>query len=139
MMTRDERNEYQRNRRKENGNAYTLKYERTKKGKIMRIYRNMLSRITGVQQAKHHLYKGKSLVGKEFFYRWAMGCPEFHALFDCWVASGFDRKYAPSVDRVDSSQGYSVSNMEWVTHSENSRRGAISQRLNGQCKLGIAA
>jgi hypothetical protein len=138
-MNQLERNEDQRKRRKENGNAYTLKYERTKKGKIMRIYRNMLSRVTGVQAAKYHLYKGKSLVGKDFFYKWTMGCQEFHALFDCWVNSGFDRKLAPSVDRVDSSQGYSVGNMEWVTHSENSRRGAISQRMNGLCKLAVAA
>ena len=139
MMTQEQRNADQRSRRKDNGNAYTLKYERTKKGKIMRIYRNMLSRVTGVQTAKYHLYKGKSLVGKEFFYSWAVSCAEFHSLFDCWVASGFDRKYAPSVDRVDSSQGYSIGNMEWVTHSENSRRGAISQRLNGMCKLAVAA
>ena len=138
-MNQAERNERQRRYRKDNGNAYTLKYERTKKGKLMRIYRNMLSRVTGVQAGKHHLYKGKALLGKEFFYKWAMSCPEFHALFDCWEASGFDRKYAPSVDRVDSSQGYTVENMEWVTHSENSRRGAISQRLNGLCKLRMAA
>lgn len=138
-MNQLERNEWQRKHRKENGNADTLKYERTKKGKIMRIYRNMLSRVTGVQKAKYHLYKGKTLIGKEFFYKWAINSPEFHALFDCWVESGFDRKYAPSVDRVDSSQGYVVSNMEWVTHSENSRRGVISQRMNGLCKLAVAA
>ena len=35
--------------------------------------------------------------------------------------------YSRSVDRVDSSKGYELSNMEWVTHSENSRRGAVNR------------
>ena len=30
---------------------------------------------------------------------------------------------APTVDRIDPERGYSFGNMEWVTHSENSRRG----------------
>lgn len=135
MMTREERNLYQRIRRKENGNADTLKYERTKKGKIMRIYRNMLSRVTGVQRQKFHLYHGKEILPKNEFYEWAISSKDFHLLFDAWVESGYERRLAPSVDRIDSSRGYSVGNMEWVTHSENSRRGAISQIESGQFML----
>lgn len=44
--------------------------------------------------------------------------------------SWYDRKLAPTVDRVNSTLGYEVWNMEWVTHSENSRRGAVSKRRN---------
>lgn len=135
MMTREERNLYQRIRRKENGNAATLKYERTKKGKIMRIYRNMLSRVTGVQKQKFHLYQGKEILPKNEFYDWAISSNDFHSLFDAWVESGYERRLAPSVDRIDSSRGYEVGNMEWVTHSENSRRGAISQIESGQFML----
>lgn len=135
MMTREERNLYQRIRRKENGNAATLKYERTKKGKVMRIYRNMLSRVTGVQRQKFHLYQGKEILPKNEFYEWAISSKDFHSLFDAWVESGYERRLAPSVDRIDSSRGYEVGNMEWVTHSENSRRGAISQIESGQFML----
>jgi len=109
------------------GNATTNKYERTKGGKLMRIYRNMESRVTGVQKQKHHLYAGKYLLPREEFYSWAESCPEFDRLYSEWMASGCQRKLAPSVDRIDSSQGYFVGNMEWVTHSENSRRGSLSQ------------
>lgn len=118
----------QREYRKRTGNAATLKYERTKRGKLMRIYRNMLSRVTGVQAAKYHLYQGKALLEKHDFYEWAIDQTDFHRLYDAWVGSGYDRKLAPSVDRIDSSQGYETWNMEWVTHSENSRRGAVGKR-----------
>lgn len=115
--------ERQRVRRAQTGNAATKKYEKTKKGKLMRCYRNMESRVTGIQWRKKHLYEGKELLSRDEFYQWAISSPEFHSLFDAWEASGYDRKLAPSVDRVNSKKGYTVDNMEWVTHSENSRRG----------------
>lgn len=122
-----EKLEKQRKRRKESGNAVTKKYEKTKKGKLMRLYRNMQSRVTGVQYQKYHLYKGRSLLPRVEFYNWALGSKDFHRLYEIWVESGYDRKLTPSVDRIDSSLGYEIDNMEWVTHSENSRRGSISQ------------
>lgn len=117
----------QREYRARTRNSCTNKYERTKKGKLMRIYRNMKSRVDGVQWQKHHLYAGKELLPKEEFYEWAMQSNSYHLLYSEWVNSGYDRKLAPSVDRVDSSRGYTIDNMEWVTHSENSKRGAISR------------
>lgn len=129
-MTQDEKNARQREYRKANNNACTAKYERTKPGKLMRIYRNMKSRIEGVQKAKWHLYRGKCLLSKEDFYTWAMCGHDFHRLFRDWVESGYDRKLAPSVDRINPEEGYHWDNMQWVTHSENSRRGSIGrQRL----------
>lgn len=118
---------YQRERRKLNNNADIKKYEKTEKGFTMRIYRNMLSRITGVQKAKHHLYEGKELLNKSEFYEWARDNEQFIKLFMDYQQSGFDRKLAPSVDRIDSSKGYTLDNIEWVTHSENSRRGTLSK------------
>src|SRR5690606_37415955 len=83
-----DRNEWQRRYRRETGNAQTLKYERTKHGKLVRIYRNMKSRIEGVQRQKFHLYRGKYLLPKEEFYVWALMQPEFHRLYSEWVESG---------------------------------------------------
>lgn len=117
----------QRARRKANGNAYTYKYEKTIKGFLMRLYRNMDSRINGVQAAKAHLYQGKFLLPRDEFYQWALGSPEFYQLFGEYKASGFLRALAPSVDRMNSDYGYTTNNMEWVTMRENSRRGAVSR------------
>lgn len=123
----EERREYQRQYRLKNNNVCTKKYEKTQKGFLMRLYRNMLSRITGIQKEKHHLYKGKDILSKEAFYEWAQNSPDFFDLWDHYKESGYQQKLAPSVDRKDSSLGYEPHNMEWVTHSENSRRGAIQR------------
>lgn len=121
------KNEKQQILRKSNNNASTKKYEKTKNGFLMRLYRNMLSRTTGVQRAKYHLYAGCSILTKEDFYKWAKASADFHNLFVLWENSNYDRKFTPSVDRVDSFHGYELWNMEWVTHSENSRRGCLNK------------
>ena len=132
-MDKEIKNARQREWRAKNNNVCTKKYEKTHKGFLMRLYRNMQSRVTGVQHAKFHLYEGKSLLPRDEFYKWAMESDKFFALFKEYEDSGFSRKLTPSVDRVDSSKGYSVDNMEWVTHSENSRRGSVNKRIiNGQ-------
>lgn len=127
VMSREEKNKKQRERRKRNNNWDCKKYEKTIPGFLMRLYRNMLSRTTGVQKQKYHLYAGCYLLPKEEFYEWAMTNPIFHNLWKIWVDSGYDRKLTPSVDRINSIDGYSIDNMEWVTHSENSRRGSLNR------------
>lgn len=126
-LTREEKNKQQRERRKRTGNAETKKYEKTESGFLMRLYRNMKSRVTGVQRQKFYLYAGCYLLPKEEFYEWARASGEFHRLFTIWKLNGFPRTLTPSVDRVDSKRGYSLDNMEWVTHSENSRRGSLNK------------
>ncbi len=118
---------YQREYRKRTNNIYTKRYEKTLSGFLMRLYRNMQSRITGIQSKKHHLYSGKSLLPRESFYSWAKEHPVFLSLWAVYEQAGYEQKLAPSVDRRDSSLGYELENMEWVTHSENSRRGSISR------------
>lgn len=103
-------------------------YEKTPKGFLMRLYRNMKSRITGIQKQKAHLYEGKALLDKEEFYNWAEFHPSFIKLFNNYVASGYDRKAAPSVDRINPDLGYLIKNMEWVTMSENSRRSSVTRK-----------
>jgi hypothetical protein len=124
----EEQLQRQREYRRQNGNAVTKRYEKTKKGFLVRLYRNMNSRINGVQKSKHHLYKGKYLLPRALFYQWALDNPIFHSLFIDYEVSGYERKFAPSVDRIDSDRGYYPANMEFVTMSENSRRGSLSQK-----------
>lgn len=118
--------------------AYNVAYTKTHKGFIMRAYRNMQSRVEGVQWRKAHLYAGKSLLSREAFYEWAFTSGEFHELFAAWEFAGYARQYTPSVDRIDSSRGYDLDNMQWVTHSENSRRGNQS-RIRQRRHLRMAA
>lgn len=121
------RNQRQREYRRKNNNIMTKVYEKTRSGFLMRCYRNMKSRISGIQSRKHHLYIGKFLLKKADFYEWANKDTKFFILFKEWEASGYNRKLTPSVDRIDSKKGYHTTNMEWVTHSENSRRGGLAR------------
>ena len=130
MMTKEERMEYQKARRIATNNASIHKYEKTENGFLMRMYRNMKSRVTGVQQKKAHLYLGKELLNKEEFYEWAKCSPMFMVLFRQYKESGYEQKQAPTVDRLDSSKGYILDNMQWVTQSVNSSRGALSRHAN---------
>lgn len=130
MSNTPEQLKYQREYRARTGNLCTKKYEKTKKGFLMRLYRNMQSRITGIQKLKFHLYHDKYLLPRDEFYKWALSSDDFHKLFEFWELSKYERKLTPSVDRIDSSMGYSLGNMEWVTHSENSRRGSLNRASN---------
>lgn len=115
---------YQRAYRKRTGNACTWKYEKTVRGFLMRAYRNMLSRTQGL--VKPHLYKGLGILDKEAFYEWSLNDVAFNRLFRVWAQSGYDRKLSPSVNRIDPSEGYTITNIEWVTHSVNSAMGSYN-------------
>ena len=110
--------------RKRTNNAAIKKYEKTPKGYLMRSYRNMQSRVEGIQ--KKGSWYGKELLPREDFYAWALNDPTFKLLFSLYESSGYERKLAPSPDRIDSSKGYTLDNMRWLTHADNSLRAARS-------------
>lgn len=126
-MDRKEINKRQRISRQVNGNACTRRYEKTKKGFLMRTYRNMKSRVEGIQVKKAHLYLGKEILDKQDFYEWALNDRDFNKLFDVWELEEYPRKLTPSIDRIESSGGYTLGNIRWLTHSENSSRGSRSR------------
>lgn len=115
-----------RERRKKNENSSTLKYEKTLKGKLVRTYRNMLSRVKGVLKKKSHLYFGLEILDKEAFYQWSLNDADYNQLFTTWVESDYKLKLSPSIDRKDPSKGYVLDNMRWVTFEFNS--------LNTSCR-----
>lgn len=119
--------ERQREIRKLNGNASIKKYEKTKNGFLVRTYRNMKSRVEGVQKLKAHLYLGKELLPKLDFYNFSLNDSNFNKLFSEWESSNYSRKLTPSIDREISTEGYNITNIRWITHSENSRLGALSR------------
>jgi len=126
-MSNERRNALQRIRRKKTGYKSSKKYEKTKKGFLMRAYRNMLSRVRGIQRpyGNHH---GLEILDKQEFYDWALNNEDFHNLFKDWEISKYDRKLTPSVDRIDPRFGYYKLNMQFITHSENSSRGNVFTR-----------
>ena len=114
-------NTYLREYRSKTKNKNTLNYEKTLKGKLMRTYRNMLSRVTGIQKAKAHIYEGLDILDKEDFYEWSLKKMDYKRIYKEWVESDYSRKFTPSIDRKDPKEGYIIGNMRWVTHSYNSK------------------
>lgn len=97
------------------------KYEKTRKGLLMRTYRNMKSRVLGIQHKKAHLYKGLPILSKDVFYNWSLSNESYNTLFEMWIKSEYNKKLTPSIDRIDISKGYTEDNIRWITHSENSK------------------
>lgn len=117
------KNGKQKSSRKSNGNAHTKKYEKSKPGYLMRSYNNMLGRVLG--RVKPHLYEGLPILDRDLFYKWSLNNEDFNRLFQEYEESGYDQRLAPSVDRVDSKLGYTLDNIRWLTHAENSSLGSI--------------
>jgi|TARA_R110000737_G_C14519523_1_gene475140 hypothetical protein len=101
------------------------RYWKTISGKLMMTYNNMNRRVRGY--VKPHLYNGLELCTREEFYSWSSTNESFVLLYKEWVDSDYSRSLSPSIDRIDSSLGYTFENMQWITLSENSRRGANSR------------
>lgn len=104
------------------------KYWKTPKGKLMLTYNNMNRRVRGY--VKPHLYEGKFLLDRDTFYKWSENDLNYLTLYKDWVDSDYNSKLSPSIDRIDSSKGYSLGNIQWITHSENSSKGTISRFNN---------
>lgn len=101
------------------------RYWKTINGKLMMTYNNMSRRVRGY--VKPHLYNGLELCAREEFYNWSTTNESFVLLYKEWVDSDYSRSLSPSIDRIDSSLGYTFENMQWITFSENSRRGSNSR------------
>lgn len=101
------------------------KYWRTINGKLMATYNNMNRRVRGY--VKPEIYLGLGLLDRGEFYKWSKSDRDFNKLYNDWVKSDYDRKLSPSIDRIDSCDGYVLGNMRWITHSENSRLGSINR------------
>lgn len=112
-------------------------YEKTINGFLMRAYRNMKSRVTGVQKNYMHIYLGKDILKKEVFYDWSRNDRAFLKLYKEWVNNNYDRRLTPSVNRIETNKGYTLNNIEWITNSQNSALASISKKLNDKEKRAI--
>ena len=120
---------YQKNKKKHDARSKINKrnWRNTKKGWLLSKYTDIKQRCTQENGHKAHLYYGLDVMSKEEFLDWALNSVEFNHMYDEWIDSNKDRKLCPTPDRFDSSLGYTIDNLEWITHSENSRRGAESR------------
>jgi hypothetical protein len=79
----------------------------------------MNRRVNGIATKRPDLYKGLPILPKDAFMVWAKNHPDFLNLYKRWFTSDFDRKLTPTVNRMNSSKGYVLGNIEWMTNSQN--------------------
>lgn len=114
--------------RRLNDNLCTKKYEKTKKGFLVRTYRNMLSRVKGILKRKAHLYKGLEILDKGVFYDWSLNDIHFNEIFNAWEKTNYNRNLSPSIDRIESDKGYVLENMQWLTQLQNSMKATAGRK-----------
>lgn len=73
----------------------------------------------------------KCTFSKPEFLAFALKSNQFHEKFRDWRSGGYQYRLSPSVDRVDSDGDYTLSNIQFLSISENSRKGSenILRRL----------
>ena len=68
-------------------------------------------------------YIGREYLSKEDWNKWCDETyPTFYSLYHNWVESGYQRKLAPSIDRIDNDEGYVIGNLQWITQSANVKK-----------------
>lgn len=114
LVNMKDRREYQRN------------YSKGLKGRLVRCYNHMYQRCNG-NHIGYKRYKGLDVLSRDDFYNYSLNDKDYLRLHSDWVNSNYKRGLCPSIDRIDSSRGYTLDNIRWVTHSENSRLGSVSR------------
>lgn len=98
-------------------------YWRTPEGRISKMYATQRTS----SKARGHINPTYS---KHVLFDWAManGYAQLHSE---WVASGYEKDLCPSVDRLDTTKGYSLSNIRLVTWKENNDAQYESRKIGG--------
>ena len=67
-------------------------------------------------------YFGKEKCSKKEFISKFINDWNFHKIYELWQNSGYKRKYAPSIDRIDFNKGYTLDNMVFIPQNINSNK-----------------
>lgn len=97
------------------------RYRTNPKRYLEHKYRGIVERCTG--RHGHKSYIGREYLSRGEWDKWVNDTKdEFERLYSFWQRSGWKRQFAPSIDRIDNSRGYTRDNMQWLTNSANTRK-----------------
>ena len=97
------------------------RYRNNPKRYLYHKYQGILNRC--VRGYGHKSYAGKEVCTEEEWNKWTKKTYKtFISLYEGWKESGYERRKAPSVDRIDNTRGYTTDNMQWLTLSANCKK-----------------
>ena len=88
-------------------------------------YAGMKTRINGNNSHRSSV-EGKAILSQSEFLEWCYkkeNITVFLKLYEDWKKSGYSNKVAPSIDRIDNDKGYTIENLQWMTLSNNTKKG----------------
>lgn len=135
--------EAEKNRKKNSAYRKKLKeyrhshYERTKEYQ----YALFLKRYRSFNGYKYQLYKNRKSLGRKFKRELTFTLEEFlnflkkenkkyTSLWKKWVESNYQKKFAPSIDRIDNKKGYTLQNIQLLSVGENVRKARLNDGVN---------
>lgn len=83
-----------------------------------------------IRVKKGHLGKREGLLSKHDFIRWCNeneNLKRFRELQRLYINSNYDNKKKPTIDRIRNSVGYTLDNIQWMTWSDNARKGKYAK------------
>lgn len=84
-------------------------------------YSEITRRCTKFDQIRPN-YFGKQKCTKIQFMDKFLNDSKFLELYSIWQNNKYIRKYAPSIDRIDNNKDYTIDNLRFTTHYENSTK-----------------
>lgn len=101
----------------------SMKTSRKVNGLVKGMYRSQLHRsiVRGHPPPEY---------SKNIFMIWLFSQTSFREIYDEWTKGGYQKGRVPSVDRIDSSVHYKLSNISLVTWGDNSRNWDIEGANN---------
>ena len=98
-------------------------YKLTREQFLSNLYSHMKERVTNPEksiQGRHYL--GLPICSRDTFVAFGMKDRKFNRLFKKYKLSRGQRKFAPTVDRINNRQGYTQKNIQFLTLTENSKK-----------------
>jgi len=98
--------------------AWYDKYIRTFECRKKHMYVLIKNRTSFKPKYKHV----KLLINREEFLNFINSDKDYQSVFSAWEESGFQRKYCPTIDRIDSGKDYSLDNIQVLSLSDNCKK-----------------
>ena len=94
---------------------YAFDYRHSPEAKKVHMYNGMRQRVRA-----NRSYQGMEILTREAFEDWMREQDAvFCGLYKAWKASGFQHNLSPTVDRIDSTKGYTPDNMRLMSWRDN--------------------
>lgn len=95
------------------------------------MFKKMIGRVNG--KAKER-YKGLEICSREEFLNLALNNKYLKNIYANWQNSSYQFRLIPTVDRIDNARGYAIDNIQFLTFSDNARKGDYERWQNSSFK-----